>query len=86
MKHTCKDAETEFLNRGSWWLIYSSGINKYIIYTIGSGINKYTVYSISSGITNTYVQTIEAYVRKIKACVFCLHKMQYIIYKDILKS
>ena len=35
---------------------------------------------------SVYVQKIKAYVQKIKAFVFCLHKMDFVIYKVILKS
>ena len=33
-----------------------------------------------------YVQKIKAYVQKIKAFVSSLHKMEFVIYKEILKS
>ena len=35
---------------------------------------------------NVYVQKIKAYVQKIKAFVSSLHKMEFVIYKEILKS
>ena len=35
---------------------------------------------------NVYVQKIKAYVPKIKAFVSSLHMMEYVIYKEILKS
>ena len=35
---------------------------------------------------SVYVQKIKAYVQKIEAFVFCLHKMEFVIYKEILKS
>ena len=35
---------------------------------------------------SVYVQKMKAYVQKIKAFVFCLHKMEFVIYKEILKS
>ena len=35
---------------------------------------------------SVYVQKIKAYVQKIKAFVSCLHKMEFVIYKEILKS
>ena len=35
---------------------------------------------------NVYVQKIKAYVQKIKAFVSSLHRMEYVIYKEILKS
>ena len=35
---------------------------------------------------NVYVQKIKAYVQKTKAFVFCLHKMKFVIYKEILIS
>ena len=35
---------------------------------------------------SVYVQKIKAYVQKIKAFVSSLHKMEFVIYKEILKS
>ena len=35
---------------------------------------------------NVNVQKIKAYVQKIKAFVFFLHRMKSVIYKEILKS
>ena len=35
---------------------------------------------------SVYVQKIKAYVQKIKAFVSCLHMMEFVIYKEILKS
>ena len=35
---------------------------------------------------SVYVQKIKAYVQKIKGFVSSLHKMEYVIYKEILKS
>ena len=35
---------------------------------------------------NVYVQKMKTDVQKIKAFVFCLHKMEFVIYKEILKS
>ena len=35
---------------------------------------------------NVYVQKIKAYVQKIKAFVSSLHMMEFVIYKEILKS
>ena len=35
---------------------------------------------------SVYVQKIKADVQKIKAFVSCLHMMEFVIYKEILKS
>ena len=55
-----------------------------VIATVGVTWYQYYQYGYFQKIRN--VQKIKAYVQKIKAFVFCLHKMEYVIYTEILKN